>query len=106
MCFTGENTYTYVDSDSGETKATRLGRLCDAMKWEKSANAADLLDQMAETFGLTERSESEQRDVLGVLYSCYLRKKEILWTDYVFVSDRGHLLYQRGEGALPARRQH
>ena len=57
------------------------------MKWEKSANAADLLDQMAETFGLTERSESEQRDVLGVLYSCYLRKKEILWTDYVFVSD-------------------
>ena len=85
--FTGENTYTYVDSDSGETKATRLGRLCDAMKWEKSADAADLLDQMAETFGLTERSEGEQRDALGVLYSCYLRKKEILWTDYVFVSD-------------------
>lgn len=82
--FTGENIYTYVDSDTGETELTRLGRLCKAMNWEQTEDAGQLLQQMAAAFGVSDRSETEQREILGVLYSCYLRRKEILWTDYVF----------------------
>lgn len=84
--FTVDDVYTYVD-DSGAEKDTRLGRLCEAMKWERSQDAGQLLEQMKETFGLKETEESQARDALGVLYSCWLRRKEILWTDYNFASN-------------------
>jgi penicillin-binding protein 2 len=84
--FTSEDIYTYTD-DSGATKDTRLGRLCEAMKWQRSSDAGELVAQMKETFGLTDVSETEARDALGVLYSCWLRRSEILWTDYTFATD-------------------
>ena len=83
--FTTDEVYTYTD-DNGTEKDTRLGRLCSAMKWKRSA-AGELIDQMKETFGLTDAPESDARDALGVLYSCWLRRGEILWTDYVFAAD-------------------
>ncbi len=84
--FTAEDVYTYID-DNGAEKDTRLGRLCDAMKWQRSEDAGQLLEQMKETFGLEDKEESEVRDALGVLYSCWLRRKEILWTDYNFAGN-------------------
>ena len=83
--FTTDEVYTYTDGDGNE-KDTRLGRLCDAMKWKRS-DAAGLIGQMKETFGLTDAPESTAREALGVLYSCWLRRSEILWTDYVFAAD-------------------
>lgn len=83
--FTTDEVYTYTD-DNGTEKDTRLGRLCSAMKWKRSA-AGELIDQMKETFGLTDAPESDARDALGVLYSCWLRRGEILWTDYVFAAN-------------------
>lgn len=87
--FTAENIYSYTDRDTGQEKDTRLAQLCDAMGWKHSQDAAELLGQMAETFGLTGVSEDQARQALGVLYSCCLRSREILWTEYVFASDVG-----------------
>lgn len=84
--FTKEDVYTYTASD-GTVKDTRLGRMCKAMKWERTPNAGQLIDQMKQTFGLEETEETAARNALGVLYSCYLRKNEILWTEYAFARD-------------------
>ena len=59
------------------------------MGWEETANAGALLARMKETFGLESAEESTARSALGVLYSCYLRQKEILWTEYAFAADVG-----------------
>ena len=81
--FTQEDVYTYLASD-GTEKDTRLGRMCKKMKWECTPDAGQLIDQMKQTFGLENTEETTARNALGVLYSCYLRKNEILWTDYAF----------------------
>lgn len=87
--FTNTEVYSYVDSDTGEEKLTRLGRMCEAMGWEQCGDAGALLAQMKATFALEGVEESTARSALGVLYSCYLRQKEILWTQYVFAGDVG-----------------
>ncbi len=87
--FTTENVYSYTDSDTGEAVDTRLAQLCDAMGWQRTDSAADLLAQMAEYFGLEDVPEETARQALGVLYSCCLRRSEILWTEYTFASDVG-----------------
>lgn len=86
--FTGEDIYSYIDSGSGEENLTRLGRMCEAMGWEQT-DAGTLIEQMKETFSLQGLEESIARGALGVLYSCYLRQNEILWTEYAFASDVG-----------------
>ena len=85
--FTTDTVYTSTDSDTGKTSDTRLARLCDAMGWERTEDAGDLLGEMAATFGLTEVESPETRQALGVLYSCCLRRSEIVWTEYTFASD-------------------
>lgn len=84
--FTTEEIYTYTDSDGTQTD-TRLAQLCDALGWQRTESAEDLLEQMAAYFGLEETDASLARQALGVLYSCCLRRSEILWTDYIFASD-------------------
>ena len=86
--FTKEDVYTYTDAD-GTEKDTRLGRMCKAMKWDLTPDAGQLIDQMKQTFGLEDTEETDARNALGVLYSCYLRKNEILWTEYAFARDVG-----------------
>ena len=85
--FTTEEVYTSTDSTTGENSDTRLAKLCDAMGWERTDNAEDLLEEMAETFSLTEADPDQARQALGVLYSCCLRRSEILWTEYTFASN-------------------
>ena len=85
--FTTDTVYTSTDSDTGKTSDTRLAKLCDAMGWERTEDAGDLLEEMAATFDLTEVESSETRQALGVLYSCCLRRSEIVWTQYTFASD-------------------
>ena len=86
--FTSETLYAYVN-DEGKLTSTRLGRLCDAMKWDRAETAAGLVEEMKATFGLDKLNlpESRKRAVLGVLYSCYLRDKELLWTTYAFAEN-------------------
>ena len=71
--FTTEEIYTYTDSDGAQTD-TRLAQLCDALGWQRTESAEDLLEQMAAYFGLEETDASLARQALGVLYSCCLRR--------------------------------
>lgn len=87
--FTDTQVYARTDSTSGGEALTRLGKLCQAMGWEQTSDAGALMAQMKETFALTNVQEQTARNALGVLYSCCLRQKELLWTDYCFAEDVG-----------------
>lgn len=79
--------YSYEDSESGQTVQTRLGRMCEAMGWHELTSATALMDEMKETFGVHGVDDATARDILGVLYTCYLRINEIIWTSYDFADD-------------------
>ena len=79
--------YSYLDEDTGEEQSTRLGRMCEAMGWNQTDSAAELLNEMRTTYGIETMNEGTARSLLGILYSCALRSNEILWTDYVFIDD-------------------
>lgn len=88
--FTTKNPFLYQGSD-GKWSQTRLGKLCKAMNWSNSSSttAPDLIKQMKESFHLdtSKYSESQTRELLGILYSSYLREEEVLYTTYVFAED-------------------
>lgn len=91
--FTNEAVYSYYDSATGAPTLTRLGKLCRAMGWEETDSADAFVAELAGFFGLS----TEDRAALGVLYSCYLREKEILWTDYAVVEDASIALITKVE---------
>ncbi len=89
-----------VVGDDGKTTDTRLYRLCrkigeekDQSPWAGITTTADqLVSNMSRYFSLpSDISETERRELLGVLYSAYLRDgqgdERILWTDYYFTED-------------------
>lgn len=90
--------YKSVGED-GSISDTRLNRLClkinnrDDFFWGSPyIDAEHLVKNMSAYFGLDRMgiSEKKARQVLGVLYSCYLRQgadDRILWTDYYFAED-------------------
>ena len=88
--FTTDTPFLY-QGDEGKWIQTRLGKLCKAMDWSNtsSTTAAQLMAQMKKSFQLDtgKYTESEARALLGVLYSCYLREKEVLYTTYIFAED-------------------
>lgn len=88
--FTTDTPFLY-QGDDGKWIQTRLGKLCKAMDWSNSSSttAEDLVSQMKESFHLNDSSysESQVRALLGVLYSCYLREEEVLFTTYIFAED-------------------
>lgn len=81
--FTTDDVYTYIDSEGKQTD-TRLKRMCEAMKWSEVSDAAGLLEEMKAGYGIAGLDDATARSLLGVLYSCYLRQNEILWTTYTF----------------------
>ena len=88
--FTTDTPFLY-QGDDGKWIQTRLGKLCKAMDWSNtsSTTAAQLVAQMKKSFQLDtgKYTESEARALLGVLYSCYLREEEVLYTTYIFAED-------------------
>lgn len=88
--FTTDTPFLYQESD-GKWTQTRLGKLCKAMGWSNSSSttAPELVNQMKESFHLNDSkySEAQARELLGVLYSCYLREEEVLFTTYLFAED-------------------
>lgn len=87
--FTTENPYQ-VTYDDGTTATTRLGQVVEEEGWgTTSTSASRLVSNMKKFFQLddTDLTETEVRQILGVLYSCYLRKDEIVWTYYYFAED-------------------
>lgn len=88
--FTTDTPFLYQE-EGGKWIQTRLGKLCKAMEWSNSSSttAPDLVEQMKKSFLLDDSrySESQARELLGVLYSCYLREKEVLYTTYLFAED-------------------
>lgn len=87
--FTTDAPYQSKD-DSGAVTATRLGQVVAEEKWGTNTTSADqLVRNMKKFFKLdtADISDEQARQILGVLYSCYLRKDEILWTDYYFAED-------------------
>lgn len=115
--FTKSDVYTYIntkqDQETGQTtseeRRTNLGALAVKYKWiddplaeEPAADAVTFLEpealmaKMCETFGIAAKGKGEEveltqeiRDLLGVLYELYLRRQDILYTDYVFAEDVG-----------------
>ena len=89
--------YQYEDDEGvTQTAATNLGELAEDCGWVEDARRADLtaqelLSAMADTFGL-ERTEGQaltqaDRQLLGVLYELYLRRYEVVNTQYTFARD-------------------
>ncbi|MCD8146779.1 MAG: penicillin-binding protein A [Clostridiales bacterium] len=94
---TDGNAYLTRDDDGNLTQ-TRLYLLCQAVRgtsdsifWGDNTTSADeLLSNMAEYFQLDQLgdlSSSEQREILGVLYSAYLRSEEVTYSSYYFAED-------------------
>lgn len=103
-----------VVGEDGKTTDTRLFRLCqriadekDTPNWGSVTTSADqLVRNMARYFSIDSLSDSEQRTLLGVLYSAYLRGGEgnerVLWTDYYFAEDVDiHFITDVKEAQLP-----
>lgn len=88
--FTTDTPFLYQGED-GKWTQTRLGKLCKAMNWSNSSSttAEELVGQMKKSFQLDNNNytESQARELLGVLYSCYLREEEVLYTTYIFAED-------------------
>ena len=83
-----------VENDEGETEIypTSLGALAKKCGWVKDyaqdpPPAEELFNAMCETFGLIGKGEvptQEDREVAGVLYELYLRRREVNNSTYVF----------------------
>ncbi len=89
--FTTENPYTVTGEDGSKT-TTRLSQLVAKESWGDNTTRADqLMRNLRRFFKLGDDiSDSQAREILGVLYSCYLRMgndDRILWTDYYFAED-------------------
>lgn len=87
--FTTDTPYQTKD-DNGANVTTRLGKVVAEEEWGTTTTSADqLVRNMKKFFKLDKAdiSDTQARQILGVLYSCYLRKDEILWTDYYFAED-------------------
>ena len=88
-----------VVGEDGKTTNTRLFRLMQRINNEKdtpswggvTTTADQLVRNMARYFSIDHLSDAEQRTLLGVLYSAYLRGGEgnerVLWTDYYLAED-------------------
>lgn len=86
-------------NEDGTITETRLSRLCarilntDKFFWGSVYIDADhFIKNMSTYFRLDQLNllEKEKRQLLGVLYSCYLRQgasDRVLWTDYYFAED-------------------
>lgn len=72
--------------EDGSTSETNFAQLCQTMEWPADAADPDrVAAAMLKTFGLEETEEDYE--VLNVLYTCYLREKEIVWTTWYFAQD-------------------
>lgn len=103
-----------VVGEDGKTSNTRLYRLMQRINEEKdtpnwggvTTSADQLVKNMVRYFGIQRLEQAEQRTLLGVLYSAYLRGGEgnerILWTDYYFAKDVDiHFITDIKEAQLP-----
>lgn len=103
-----------VVGEDGKTTNTRLFRLLqrindekDTPNWGGVTTSADaLVRNMIRYFGIESLDQAEQRALLGVLYSAYLRGGEgnerILWTDYYVAEDVDiHFITDIKEAQLP-----
>ena len=88
--------YQYEDDEGvTQTAATNLGELAEDCGWVEDARRADLtaqelLSAMADTFGLEREGQAltqADRQLLGVLYELYLRRYEVVNTQYTFARD-------------------
>lgn len=98
--FTTDTPFVVFQSSTDGSKTrtyTRLYKLCqkigeensEQLAWANTSTSAEtLVKNMSQYFGLSSSmSAQERRQLLGVLYSAYLRDKEILWTNYYFAED-------------------
>ena len=82
--YVSDQPFTYQNED-GATEQTRFARLCEEMEWPMAAEEpAKTAEAMLATFGL---EGPEDEAVLDVLYACYLREEEILFTTWYFAED-------------------
>ncbi len=82
--YVSDEPFSYLDEEGVATQ-TRFARLCEEMEWPMAADdPAKTAEAMLATFGL---EGHEDADVLDVLYACYLREREILFTTWYFAEN-------------------
>lgn len=83
--YTTDTPFARVKED-GTTAETNFAKLCQAMEWPADPGNPDRVAQaMLNTFGL--KGAEDAGEVLDVLYACYLREKEVVWTTWYFAED-------------------
>lgn len=74
------------EGEDGGTAETSFAKLCQAMEWPvDGSNPGRVAEAMLETFGLS--GAEDAYEVLDVLYACYLREKEVVWTTWYFAQN-------------------
>lgn len=74
------------EREDGTQTETSFAQLCQTMEWPMDgANPGRVAGAMLRTFGLT--GAEDAYEVLDVLYACYLREKEIVWTTWYFAQN-------------------
>ena len=82
--FSSDQPFNYQKED-GTLGQTQFARLCGAMEWPiLEADAEGMLRTIFADFGLEGK---EGLELLEVLYPCYLREKEVVWTTWYFAED-------------------
>lgn len=82
--YASDTPFSYQKED-GSYADTQFARLCTAMEWTQLPNdPAGMLRAMFRTFSL---EGEEGLELLEILYPCYLREKEIVWTTWYFAED-------------------
>lgn len=82
--YASDQPFSYQKED-GSYADTQFARLCQAMEWTMLPNDPEgMLRTMFKTFGL---EGEEGLELLQVIYPCYLREKEIVWTTWYFAEN-------------------
>ena len=80
--------YRYTTDQGAEAAASRFEAYLAALELSRPERAQTLLLQLAEHYGLPGELDPEtRRALLGVLYECDLRTRELSWSDYAPLSD-------------------
>ena len=83
--YTTDSPFARLQED-GTSADTSFAKLCQAMEWPTDgANSDRVAQAMLDTFGLSDAADGPE--VLDILYACYLREKEVVWTTWYFAQN-------------------
>ena len=80
--------YLYTTDQVSEALTSRFDAYLAALDLTRPERAQTLLNQLAEHYGLPKDLDPEtRRALLGVLFECDLRTRQLTWSDYALLSE-------------------